>query len=497
VGAGGPTRTATAVRGFVAQQYAAGVLLFAGMAQLDRLGFGGRFPLPTLAALILLALVCSDERLHRLASGGDLRRRLWPRVVVNLLAATPVFYGCGWGSLLGIIWIVGSLFHITWSGSSAWVPAAVGSVLAIGCGELGIACGQFPSYLPPAQAHVIGALQALIVVMVVTFFGQLVAARERAEATLEREERRFRKMLTNSSDLVMVTDAAGCIRWISPSVRHQFGREPDDLIGTPADLLLGLDDEQVAAWARARSTDDPMSAHRGELRCQNPDGSVRWHDVVVQNLLDDPDVRGVVINQRDVTEASLAREQLAYQATHDALTGLVNRPRFTADLGDLLQRTDGGSRCAILYVDLNGFKPINDTYGHAAGDAVLRAVAERLDESVLGSDLSARLGGDEFAVLLTGLDDEAGAVAVARRMSAAIRTPVLVAGQLLVPSASIGIAVSDPHDRDAGALLHRGDVAMYRAKRSGEPWVLYHPDLELPATPPAADEAPTSPDAAP
>ena len=388
------------------------------------------------------------------------------------------------GSLLGIIWIVGSLFHITWSGSSAWLPSAVGSALAILFGELGIAAGLFPSYLPPAQAHVIGALQALFVVMVVTFFGQLVAARERAEATLESEERRFRKMLTNSSDVIMAVDGAGCIEWVSPSVRQQFGHDPDALIGTRADRLLGLDDEQITAWTTARSTDDEMSAQRGELQSQNPDGSPRWHELVVQNLLDDPDVHGIVINQRDVTEASLARAQLAYQASHDDLTGLANRSRFTRELADLVQRKDGGGqRCAVLYVDLNGFKSINDTYGHAVGDVVLRAVAERLDESTLGSDLSARLGGDEFAVLLTDLDDEAGAVAVAKRITAAIRSPLLAAGHVLAFGASIGIVVGNPGDSHSSALLHRADVAMYHAMRSGEPWVLYHQELEMTSNP--------------
>ena len=490
------TSTRPVVRGYRAQQYAAGLVLLAVMAQMHRLGVGGRVPLAGTAGLILVSLVSSDELLHLRLAGGDLGRRLWPRVLVNLLTATPVFYTCGWGSLLGGIWIVGSVFHITWSGSAAWRPAAVGSGLAILLGELGIAGGLFPSYLPAVQAHLIGALQALFVVLVVAFLGQLVAARERAEAALAVEERRFRKMLGHSSDVVLTVDAAGRIQWISPSVRLRLGLDPDRLIGTPAGPVLGLEDAQLASWVTARPAEGPSArrpaegpagARRGEVRGQAPDGSARWHELVVQDLLDDPDVHGIVVNQRDVTEAVLAREELAYQATHDTLTGLANRARFAAELADRLRRTDGGTRrCAVLYVDLNGFKPINDTYGHAAGDAVLRAVAERLEDSTLGSDLSARLGGDEFAVLLTDLDGEAGAVAVARRVSTAIQAPLLVAGQLLTPRASIGIAVGDPWEHDADGLLHRADVAMYHAKRSGERWVVHHPDLEPAPTAPAS-----------
>ena len=170
---------------------------------------------------------------------------------------------------------------------------------------------------------------------------------------------------------------------------------------------------------------------------------------------------------------------------------MANRVRFNGELDDVLQFNDDGPRlCAVLFVDLNGFKSINDTFGHSAGDAVLRAVAERLRESVLGSDLSARLGGDEFAVLLTGLEDEAGAVAVARRISAAIHSPLLVAGQVLVPDSSIGVVVADPRACAAGVLLHRSDVAMYHAKRSRAPWVLYHSDLEMMSFARPGDEPP-------
>jgi len=227
----------------------------------------------------------------------------------------------------------------------------------------------------------------------------------------------------------------GAIQWISPSVRHQFGQEPDDLIGTPYERLFNVDDEQAASWLTARLAEDPTAAYRVELRCRNADGSFRWHELVVQNLLDDPDAHGVVINQRDITEASPAREQLTYQATHDDLTG-IGRP------GPVRPRTGGSA--------------------------------------------AARRGRD--AVLLTGLEDEAGAIAVARRISATIQSPLQVAGQVLLPSSSIGVVAADPRACAAGVLLHRSDVAVYHAKRSGDPWGLYHLDLEMTSSSPPVNE---------
>jgi len=246
VTAAGKVRTKPALRRLVWQQWSAAAVGSAVIVQAHRLGLAGQSSLPVLLATMAVATVCSNEELHRWLAGGDLGRRLWPRVLANMLARTPVCYLSGWGPLLGSVWIIVALLHITWSGSSAWLPSAGGAALGILLGALGIAADVFPSYLPSSQAHLIEAVQGFCVVLVLIFFGQLVGARERAEAALESEQRRFRKMLS-------------------------------------------------------------------ELRCRNADGSFRWHELVVQNLLDDPDVRGVVIDQRDVSEASRAREQLSYR----------------------------------------------------------------------------------------------------------------------------------------------------------------------------------------
>ncbi|MEU8662643.1 GGDEF domain-containing protein, partial [Actinoplanes philippinensis] len=187
-------------------------------------------------------------------------------------------------------------------------------------------------------------------------------------------------------------------------------------------------------------------------------------------LLDDPDVGALLINQRDVTEARLAREQLLREATHDALTGLLNRAAFTRRLAEASCRAPEHGRFAILYIDLNAFKPINDTYGHEAGDTVLVAVARAMAASIGSADVAARLGGDEFAVLLTQVREPADARAAAARIGAAVNTPVVVAGHIVQPHVSIGIAVATGGEAGTEELLRCADAAMYHAKREHLPF---------------------------
>jgi diguanylate cyclase (GGDEF)-like protein len=157
-----------------------------------------------------------------------------------------------------------------------------------------------------------------------------------------------------------------------------------------------------------------------------------------------------------------------YQAFHDSLTGLASRALFMDRLGSALAdaRRDGATT-ALLFVDLDRFKSINDTLGHAVGDQVLMATAERLREQLRAGDLAARLGGDEFAIVLSGITGAASAVAVADRLVEALADPVLAGGRWLPMLASIGIAICSPGELESAELIRRADVAMYQAKRGG------------------------------
>jgi diguanylate cyclase (GGDEF)-like protein len=180
-----------------------------------------------------------------------------------------------------------------------------------------------------------------------------------------------------------------------------------------------------------------------------------------------------------VARQLVAQREIHEMAVTDPLTGLVNRKRLQDALSLALTRSArSGQRVAAMLVDMNGFKQINDTLGHEAGDQLLVAFGQILRRNVLGADVVGRLGGDEFAVVLHNIGSEANVVAVAERIAADMRHPVLLGDTPVQPSASIGIAVAGPGELSPDELMHRADLAMYRAKRAKTTgFELYSDDL--------------------
>ena len=182
-------------------------------------------------------------------------------------------------------------------------------------------------------------------------------------------------------------------------------------------------------------------------------------------------------NLRQVTDL---KEQLRHQALHDPLTGLPNRTLFLDRVRHAVD-TAGRTRVwpAVLYLDLDGFKPVNDTFGHEAGDVLLRTVADRLRGCLRPADTAARLGGDEFVVLLNGPIDRFGVARVIERIRAQLDVPVLLGeGVVTTVGASIGVAIGDVDIPDADTLVRNADIAMYTAKRSlGNDYVIYEPGM--------------------
>ncbi|WP_269085696.1 diguanylate cyclase domain-containing protein [Pseudomonas sp. BMS12] len=233
--------------------------------------------------------------------------------------------------------------------------------------------------------------------------------------------------------------------------------------------------------------DDREQVRAGELRCietgENhdeeyrviwPDGSVRWlreTGNVIKDAHGTPlKMMGVV---RDITEEKASASQLHKLAHHDPLTGLCNRLRFEQDLRDTLARAHrSGTRVALVFIDLNGFKAINDRLGHAAGDQVLVTLAKRLQQALRDSDIVARLGGDEFVVVMEGLstqrEPQDEAAAIAAKLLAALIPPIELAQGRQQVGASLGIALFPEHGASVDRLLHCADQAMYEAKRSGD-----------------------------
>ena len=286
--------------------------------------------------------------------------------------------------------------------------------------------------------------------------------RQLAQEALRRSSDRFRALVHHASDVITVVDKDLRISYQSPSVIGVLGRRPEDLVGTD---FLELVDDADCALAKARLSESiahPGRPVRAELRLRN-DESSRLHEVTFCSLLNDPAVEGVVLNYRDVTERVQFQRQLQRQAYEDVLTGLPNRAHLQDAIVQLIQENDD---VAVLFIDLDTFKVVNDSLGHAAGDLLLQAVAHRLVAGTRTGDLLARLGGDEFTVVVTG-ERVKSVRALADRLIQALSEPFLLGEQVAFVGASIGIATTLDGERSPASLLRNADVAMYRAKADG------------------------------
>ena len=304
-----------------------------------------------------------------------------------------------------------------------------------------------------------------------TLANHVGATVERAglSATLQRSEERFRSLVQNSSDVITVIDSDTTITYQTPSIERVLGYEPSALIGTKLiDLVHPDDAARVAALCR-RTTRSHAANSLVEWRMRRRDGSYVYAETISSDLLENDAVRGFVLTSRDVTERKVLEDQLRHQAFHDSLTDLANRALFTDRVQHALARRTGSADSAtVLFLDLDDFKAVNDSLGHSAGDALLRAVGRRLRGCIRSEDTAARLGGDEFGILLDGDGGEPKALEVAKRVMSEIALPFAVDGREVVVTASIGIAHGSSSTADAGDLLRNADVAMYMAKGRGK-----------------------------
>jgi diguanylate cyclase (GGDEF)-like protein/PAS domain S-box-containing protein len=282
--------------------------------------------------------------------------------------------------------------------------------------------------------------------------------------TLGTREKWFRSLVQNSSDVITVVDVRGVVRYLTPSVTKILGHDPQLLVGTRITGLLRPGDGRRLEGALASAARTPGRPITLEFPIWSKSGQWCDTETTVTSLVHDPDIRGLVLNTRDVSERRRLEEQLTQQAFSDGLTGLANRSLFRSKVETALKVALAPAEVAVLFLDLDGFKAVNDAQGHHVGDELLGIVAKRLSNSVRPGDVVARLGGDEFAILVTGPDAEEGAIWAAERVRRALSAPFVLDGRELSLGASTGIAISDSGDETADQLLRNADLAMYRAK---------------------------------
>ncbi len=297
---------------------------------------------------------------------------------------------------------------------------------------------------------------------------------------LSGQELWFRSLVQNLSDVVAVVDDHGSVTYATPSSLDHFGVAPSQLVGRGlVDWWGPLDAARLQPLlAELRRQPGVSRVFTGAVR--HSAGHLVPVEATVTSLAAEQAVRGFVLNVRDITERRQLELELSHQAFHDALTGLANRSLFVDRVRHALAVERHAERgLAVLFLDLDGFKAVNDTLGHAAGDRLLKQVADRLEACVRPGDTVARLGGDEFGVLLEELGSGDDGSDVARRIAVALRAPVELDGRDVTVRSSCGIALRRS-DESADELMRNADLAMYRAKAvGGDAHALFEPGMHL------------------
>lgn len=300
---------------------------------------------------------------------------------------------------------------------------------------------------------------------------------------LAQKENHFRSLVQGSSDVIMIAAPTGTLRYVSPAAAGVYGREAEELVGTELATLIHPEDlgrvvHEVRRFLAAPPAEEPTT----RIECRFKSGDGEWLNV---ESTVNRHQGGLILNSRDVTERVRLQAQLQHSAEHDPLTDLPNRALFTRRVRQALTgRRAGDHSTAVLFIDLDGFKAVNDTIGHQAGDELLIEAARRLQDSVRAGDTAARLGGDEFAALILGdggRDRSAREYQVheiADRLRTTLSQPYRIAGSEVRVAASIGVAFADPGITPSD-LMRNADLAMYRAKAGGKDRVeLYAPQMQ-------------------
>ncbi len=316
------------------------------------------------------------------------------------------------------------------------------------------------------EDHVIPQVDGAGNVIAIQGVARDITERRRAEEALRESEEKYRDLVENINEVIYALDANGLVTYVSPAVEQIGGYSASEVIGHSFAEFIHPDDLPSLLESFQRTV--AGNPEPSEYRVLTKSGEVHWVRSSSRPVYDGDRITGLRAVLMDITERRKADETISYLAHHDALTGLPNRVLFMDRLDlALAQARRSGEMLAVMSLDMDRFKAVNDTAGHSGGDQVLRSVGEQLARLVREGDTAARVGGDEFALLLPAIPALEDATTIAERVLAELRGPRLVAGRELQLTTSIGIAIHPDDGQDAETMLRNADAAMYQAKEQG------------------------------
>jgi diguanylate cyclase (GGDEF)-like protein/PAS domain S-box-containing protein len=359
------------------------------------------------------------------------------------------------------------------------LPAAVGIATALVSWSVGKSLGP-PAVLLSISAALV--LLALLLQLIVVYENHALTTDlerrvEQRTAELRATERYYHALVQHSSDVITVVDPDLTMRYVSDSMQDIFGHKPAELVGRRLEAVTGGSSALTQALTRTMTEVGHVS--RVEWELTDATGRIRYAESAITNLINDPSVGALVVNTRDATDQVALQRQLSHQAFHDPLTGLANRALLTDRAEQALVRSArSGATVAVVLVDLDGFKFVNDSLGHQVGDVVLCEVARRLESLVRSEDTVARLGGDEFVILVDDVSGLEETKALAERVCDVLRPRFSLPGWDYAVTASVGVAIGSASEVDVHDLVRDADTAMYVAKTSGKDSVrLFDPSM--------------------
>lgn len=296
---------------------------------------------------------------------------------------------------------------------------------------------------------------------------------EQANESLRRQEYYFRRLVENSYDCVLVYDRNFNVTYVSPAIENLAGYTPEEIIKKGLLNYIHEDDRVVVKENIARVIENPELPSAIECRVVHKEGYLIWIESRLANRLDDPYTQGVTLNFHDISKRKKAEEKIHKLANYDPLTQLPNRYLLKKQLIDSLsQALKTQSKLALMYIDLDRFKEVNDSLGHSIGDVLLNSVARMIQACLRESDMLARIGGDEFAIVLPEINEkEAGAIA--SRILNQFKFPFMAGEHLVQTGTSIGISIYPTHTTNSEDLFRFADIAMYAAKKERNAYQFY------------------------